>query len=64
MTDKTVNISTLTIDEVYALKGVFYGLEGLMKKICRSYKVNHGELLEKLEAVTDAWEHNAYSARS
>ena len=49
MRDMTIN--TLTIDEIYALEGIFIGLEGLTESICKDYKVDSKELLKKLEAV-------------
>ena len=57
---KVMTIDTLTIDEIYALEGIFIGLEGLTKKICQDYKVDSKELLKKLEAVTDAWVKEKY----
>lgn len=57
MKEKTV---TLTIDEIYALEGIFVGLSGLTKRICQDYKADSEELLKKLEAVTDAWVKETY----
>ena len=45
----------LTINEIYAMQGIIIGLEGLTKRICQDFSVNNMELLEKLEAITDAW---------
>ncbi len=55
-----MTINTLTIDEIYALEGIFIGLAGLTKRICQDYKVDSNEILKKLEAVTDAWEKETY----
>lgn len=55
-----MTINTLTIDEIYALEGIFIGLEGLTKSICQDYKVDSTEVLKKLEAVTDAWVKETY----
>jgi hypothetical protein len=62
MRDMTIN--TLTIDEIYALEGIFIGLEGLTESICKDYKVDSKELLKKLEAVTDAWVKETYGTHA
>jgi len=59
---RVMTITTLTIDEIYALEGIFTGLEGLTKRICQDYKVDSSELLKKLETVTDTWEKETYRA--
>ena len=51
---------TLTVDEIYAIQGIIIGLKGLTQKICQDYNVNNLELLDKLEAVTDAWVKETY----
>ena len=62
MRDMTIN--TLTIDEIYALEGIFIELEGLTESICKDYKVDSKELLKKLEAVTDAWVKETYGTHA
>ena len=57
MKEKTV---TLTVDEIYALEGIFIGLAGLTKSICKDYRVDSEELLKKLETVTDEWVKETY----
>ena len=60
MENNTLNINTLTVNEIYALEGVLIGLAGLTKSICQDYKVDSEELLKKLETVTNAWVDEAY----
>lgn len=59
-----MTITTLTIDEIYALQGIFIGLEGLTKGICQDYKVDSREILKKLETVTDTWLKETYGTTS
>lgn len=51
---------TLTVNEIYAMQGIFIGLSGLTREICQDYNVDNQELLNKLEAATNAWVKETY----
>ena len=50
----------LTVDEIYALQGCIIGLQGLTASVCKEYRVDNMELLNKLQAITNKYEQITY----